>query len=175
MEPADAALARLGFEISTSPERLEQLPRERIFPYRAGSQSLHEYLFWLSLLIAGACLVPVALGRVQDPAAAVVWIALAGIMLLASSGYRAIARELRAVIRVTPEGISLEGTVSEDVHLSWLEIAWAHAIRLPHGVYRAVVIGARSGKRLNIDTQLPHFEEVLELVVARVAAARGAS
>jgi len=136
---------------------------------------LHAYLFWVCLLIAGVCLMPVALGRVQDPAAALVWIALAAIMLLASFGYRAIVRELGAILRVTAEGISLEGTRSEDVHLSWLEVAWARPIYPPHEIYRAVVIGARSGKQLRLDTQLPHFDEVVELVVARIVAARGAS
>jgi hypothetical protein len=172
---ADAALARVGFEISFQPRSIETLPPERSFAYRAGSRSLTTYLFWACSLTAGAILIPLALGRFDEPSTAWVWAVLAALLLLSGLGYRQIAKELGGTLIVDRQGLAIEGTERDDRRLGWLEIAWVRPFALPGGVYRAFIIGNQLGQQIVLDTQIPQFNEVVELVAAKLVATRAAT
>jgi len=172
---SDAALARLGFEISFQPHRLAQLPAERRFDYRRGSRSLNTYLFWACIVVAAAMLVPLALGRFDEPSTAIVWAVIAAVTLLSGLGYRYIAAELGAQVLIDRQGIALEGTERNDRRLSWLEISWIRPVAVAGNIYRALVLGNRQGERIVLDSDMPEFNEAVELVAAKLAAIRGAT
>jgi hypothetical protein len=172
---ADAALARLGFEVSFQPQRLATLPTERSFAYRAGSQSLNTYLFWACISVAGAILIPLALGRFDELSTGLVWGSLVLLMLVAGIGYRQAARELGAVFVVDRQGVGLQGTEGDDRRLDWLEIAWVRPFVVTGGIYRAFIIGNRQGQHIVLDTQMPEFNEAVELVAAKLVVIRSAT
>ena len=169
---AGAALARLGLGIMFRPENLGQLPMERRFAYRPGSQSPDTYLFWFCLLIALGMLVPFALGRFNEEDGPWVWIALAAVFGASAWGYRRLARNLGAELVVDREGIGIEGTEGNDCRIGWLEVAWVRSVGSSTSFYRALILGTRLGKKLVIDSQVPEFEEAIELVCRQ---ARGGS
>jgi len=172
---SDAALARLGFEVTYRPENLANLPAESRFPYRRGSRSLNSYLFWSCILLAAGIMVPVVLGRIDEPATGWVWASLAAVLVLSGWGYRAVAKELDSVLVIDRQGVALEGTEHQDIRLGWLEIAWVRSVVVPGGVYRALVLGTPLGKHLLIDTQIPQFDEAAELIAGKIVAIRGAT
>ena len=172
LSSADAALARLGLGITFRPEYLRQLPTERRFAYRRGSRSLHTYLFWFCLLIALSMLIPFAFGRFDEDNGPVVWIVLAGVLGASAWGYRRLANDLGAELVIDREGVGIEGTEGKDSRIGWLEVAWVRSVGSPGSFYRALKLGTRLGKKLVIDSQVPEFDEAIELVAGKLAAVR---
>ena len=171
----DAAPARLDLGITYRPENLWQIPASRRFAYRAGSLSLHNFLFWMCSVVAGGIAVPLALRRMSPSDGPYVWLAVAGLFGLCAWGYRRMVTELGSYVLVDSQGIALEGTRRRDVRIGWLEIAWIRSVALPGETYRAVVIGSALGKRIVIDSQMPEYEVAVEMIAGKLVAIRGAA
>jgi hypothetical protein len=120
-------------------------------------------------------LVPLAWGRFDEFSTGLVWGVVATIMLVSGFGYRMSARELTGTVVIDRHGLAIEGTERDDCRLGWLEISWIRSVRLPADVYRGLIFGNALGNRIILDTQIPRFDEVVELVVGKLVAARGAT
>ncbi|HWO87771.1 MAG TPA: hypothetical protein VNL98_01335 [Gemmatimonadales bacterium] len=175
LEPQQAALARLAFAVTFRPERLAQLPASRTFVLGQGSRSLNEYLFWTCLVVAGAIAVPLALGRFDDAGDAALGLALIVIMLLAAFGYRTSERDQGTQLTVDREGLTLQPAHGPQVRIGWLELASLHTVSFRAVGYQALVLCSKSGARILVDSQMPEFIEIAELVLAKVEAIHGAT
>lgn len=169
MPVSDAAFARLSFDTSFTPQRLNAIPDQVSFSYRAGSSSLNSFLFWGCIIAVVGMLIPVALGRFSDGPSMWVWIILAVIMGGAAYGYHLEGRDLGGVLTMDRAGISLERSGS-NVQLGWLEIAHIRTRVAPGGLYRGFELCSQLGTCILIDTQTPRFWEIAELVMEKLVA-----
>lgn len=172
LPPEEAALIRLALNAPMPEEQANALPDSVSFPYRKDSPSLNLFIFWSSALLAVAMLVPIALGRFKDSADMWVWIILALVLGFSAYWYHDAARSIGRTLTIDRTGITLKGADGSQ-HLSWLEISWVRALSLPGGIYHGIELHSRSGKTILIDTEVPRFWEIVEIVVHRLQSIRG--
>ncbi len=165
---ADAALGRMTFGITFEPDHQGRFLGTRTFPYRAGSQSLNTYFFWVCLALSVLMAYPVVLGRVEEPGQMLPWIILAGITLLAGFGYRLLGREMSAQVVLSPRGISIVGAELGTRSLDWLEIKTFRWLRAPGDLYRGIELYSGTGHHLLLDTEIPDYDEIIEQVIGRL-------
>jgi len=144
---------------------------ETRFIYPRGSR-LRALLALIVLSVFGVgFLIPIALGREDDPGNGWVLFVLGGVLVASALLQARALHWLGTSLLITPDGLTHEGHFGRAVHISWRDITGVSTLRFPS----RIALSATDGRVIYVYPALCGFRPFIAAAVAALNAAHGAS